>query len=35
LDVPEWQELAEDRLGMEEDVEEHQDTHIACVVGIG
>jgi hypothetical protein len=36
LDVPEWQELAGDRLsGVEEDVEEHQDMNIACVVGTG
>jgi hypothetical protein len=38
LDVPEWQELAGDRLaGVEEDVEveEHQNTNIACVAGTG
>jgi hypothetical protein len=36
LDVPEWQELAGDRLGWRKiDVEEHQDTDIACVAGTG
>jgi hypothetical protein len=37
LDVPEWQELGAGGgpAGVEEDVEEHQDTNIACVAGTG
>jgi hypothetical protein len=33
--VPEWPGAGGGPAGVEEDVEEHQDTDIACVVGTG